>query len=77
MTMGDVLSWLSGFSQHTLVATLRLLAPEAGEGWLRLPFKPLNRLSADQADSLHRILTHWFLRVLEKDSFVGNSISCG
>lgn len=59
MTMDDGLTWLRGFSQHTLVATLHLLAQEAGEGWLRLPFDPLNRLSADATDLLPIVLGHW------------------
>ena len=33
--------------QHTFVATLCFDRQKAGEGWLRRPFDPLNRPSAD------------------------------
>lgn len=77
MTMGDVLSWLRGFSQHTLVATLRLLAPEAGEGWLRLPFNPLNRLSADQTGLLPIVVGHWVAGQFGSPRGTGGGVSCG
>lgn len=65
------------FSQHTLVATLRLLAPETGEGWLRLPFNPLNRLTADQTGLLPIVLGHWVAGLFVSRSGTKGGASCG
>lgn len=77
MTMDDGLTWLRGFSQHTLVATLRLLAQEAGEGWLRLPFDPLNRLSADETSLLPIVLGHRVANLFGSDRGTEAGTSCG
>ena len=46
-------------SQHTFVATLRCVSQKADEGWLRLPFDPLNRPLADQSQSVSRYMWVW------------------
>lgn len=43
-------------SQHTFVATLRCASQKAVEGWLRLPFDPLNGPLADQSQSVSRYI---------------------
>ena len=45
--------------QHTFVATLRRAAQKADEGWLRLPFDPLNRPLADQSQPVSRYMWVW------------------
>ena len=77
MTMGRVLPWLKVVSQHTLVATLRLLATEAGEGGLRLPFKPLNRPSADQTGPRPIVMGHWDADLFGRERNGRGSPSCG
>ena len=56
--------------QHTFVATLRCASQKAVEGWLRLPFDPLNRPLADQSQSVSRCIGVW------KQIEIGRSAVC-
>lgn len=66
-----------GSGQHTFVATLRLALQKAGEGWLRLPFKPLHRLSADQASLRSRARGLWTASLLGSSYPIGRVAPCG
>lgn len=63
--------------QHTFVATLRGGSQKAGEGWLRLPFKPLYRPLADQADRLPCVLGRWSARLLGHGHPTMGGAACG
>lgn len=65
-------SLVSVSGQHTFVATLCCGDQKAGDGWLRLPFEPLSRLSADQLRCFSRYLKVWKNNVVETISLSPN-----
>ncbi|MBB5722274.1 hypothetical protein FHS72_001900 [Loktanella ponticola] len=69
--------WLSVDGQHTFVATLRVGSQKAGEGGLRLPFDPLNRLSADAAPSVSKYMKIWKPKAHVNSSAISDGASCG
>lgn len=68
---------LSYSSQHTFVATRCLGRQKAGEGGLRLPFKPHHRLSADLAENRPDKLGVWSFGPLSNGHPLGGLASCG
>ena len=66
-----------GDGQHTFVATLRVSSQKAGEGGLRLPFDPLNRLSADAAPSVSKYMKVWKPKAHASGSSIAGRALCG
>ena len=75
--MSFVISALTVSGQHTFVATLRGGSQKAGEGWLRLPFKPLNRPLADQADLFPCVMGRWSVGLLGSVHPKNGVVLCG
>lgn len=69
--------WLNVDGQHTFVATLRVSSQKAGEGGLRLPFDPLNRLSADAAPSVSKYMKVWKPKAHANVSAIEDVAPCG
>lgn len=69
--------WLNVDGQHTFVATLRVGSQKAGEGGLRLPFDPLNRLSADAAPSVSKHIRVWKPKAHASCSAIADGAACG
>jgi len=69
--------WVSLDGQHTFVATLRVGSQKAGEGGLRLPFDPPNRLSADAAHSVSKYMKVWKPKAHASGSAISDGALCG
>lgn len=69
--------WLNVDGQHTFVATLCVGSQKAGEGGLRLPFDPLNRLSADVALSVSKYMKVWKPKAHANGSAIAGVAPCG